>query len=285
MRIPILTYHAVNISGNEYATNDHVAFAADLRLIHALGLRIVPLHHVVANLLGRTNDDLSGCVALTCDDGTDLDYRDLDWPGHGMQRSLFNCLRDFQSEFDESAQPGLHLTAFVIASREARAHMDRECLFDLGWMNDGWWRTAIESGLIAIENHSWDHNHAAIPLPGIGGMTRGSFHDVNNIARADAEIIAAARAIDAHIAPTRTTLFCYPFGHVPEYLQRDYFPNRMAEHGMDAAFGDAGAALTEHTDRWNIPRYVCGWHWKSLDELRAILLESANADSAGSRTA
>src|SRR5690606_8365742 len=38
MRVPILTYHAVNIAGNDYADNDHVAFAADLRLIDDLRL-------------------------------------------------------------------------------------------------------------------------------------------------------------------------------------------------------------------------------------------------------
>ena len=47
MRVPILTYHSNNISGNDYASNDHVALAADLRLIHDRGLRIVPLARVV----------------------------------------------------------------------------------------------------------------------------------------------------------------------------------------------------------------------------------------------
>ena len=32
MQIPILTYHAMNVSGNSYESNDHVAFAADLDL-------------------------------------------------------------------------------------------------------------------------------------------------------------------------------------------------------------------------------------------------------------
>ena len=61
-RVPILAYHAINIAGNDYADNDHVAFAADLRLIDDLGLRIVPAHWVVDQLLGTTNRDLSRCV-------------------------------------------------------------------------------------------------------------------------------------------------------------------------------------------------------------------------------
>src|SRR6185312_11590224 len=94
LRVPVLTYHAVNIAGNDYANNDHVAFAADLRLITDLGLRIVPLHWVVDQLLGTADRDLSRCVALSCDDGSDFDFFDLVYPTHGPQRSLFNCMTD-----------------------------------------------------------------------------------------------------------------------------------------------------------------------------------------------
>ena len=43
MRVPVLTYHAVNIAGNDYATTTTSRFAADLRLIGEMGLRVVPL--------------------------------------------------------------------------------------------------------------------------------------------------------------------------------------------------------------------------------------------------
>jgi hypothetical protein len=210
MRVPILAYHAVNIAGDGYADNDHVAFAADLRIIDDLGLRIVPLHWVVDQLLGTANRDLTGCVALTCDDGSEFDYSDLDHPTHGPQRSLYNCMADFAGERGLKAQPDLHLTCFVIASPEGRDQIDRNCLVGRGWMSDHWWLPALQSGRISIENHSWDHNHNAIALPGIAGMERGSFHCVDTRERADAEIAAAKRAIDAIIAPQRTTLFCYP---------------------------------------------------------------------------
>lgn len=272
-RVPVLTYHAVNIAGNEYANNDHVAFAADLRLIHDLGLRIVPVHWVGDQLLGTANRDLSGCVALTCDDGSDLDYFDVDHPTHGPQRSLFNCMADFTAAHGAAAQPDLHLTCFVIASPEARAHLDRNCLAGHGWMSDRWWKPALQTGRIAIENHSFDHNHAAIPSPGIDGMERGSFHPVDSYARADAEIAQATRLIDAAIAPQRTTLFCYPYGNVTDYLRTEYLPRHRDEHGMRAAFGDGAAAVTQASDRWNLPRYICGHHWKSPQELSAILHE------------
>ena len=150
MRVPVLAYHAVNISGNDYASNDHVAFAADLRLIDDLGLRIVPLRWVVDQLLGNAERDLEGCVALSCDDGTHFDYLDLEWPEHGQQRSLYNCMLDFIAERGRAAQPHLQLSAFVIASPEARADIDRDRLQNLGWMSEHWWSEAQQSGLIAI---------------------------------------------------------------------------------------------------------------------------------------
>lgn len=272
MRTPILTYHAVNIAGNAYQGNDHVAFATDLRLIDDLGLRIVPLQWLVQQRLGLADRDLSNTVALTCDDGTDLDFYDLDLGGHGIQRSFFNAMNDFITERGADAQPHLHLTCFVIASPTARDHMDRYCLEGRGWMNESWWGAAQASGRIAIENHSWDHNHAEVRLPGIDGMHRGSFLEVTNPLRANAEIVDAARHIDACIAPARTTLFCYPFGHVPDYLRLDYLPNHTAEHGMLAAFGDGAVPMTMHSDRWNLPRYICGWHWHVPDKLREILI-------------
>ena len=274
MRIPVLTYHAVNIAGNDYASNDHVAFAADLRLIDDLGRRIVPLQWVVDRLLGDDRRALADCVALTCDDGSDFDWSDLDHPQHGMQRSLRNCMLDFQGERGVEAQPDLHLTCFVIASPEAREHLDRNCLAGRGWMSDRWWRSALASGRIGIENHSFDHNHAAIPAPGIDGMQRGTFLTVDNRARADAQIADAARVIDAVIAPQRTSLFCYPYSHVNDYLRTEYFPQYERVHGMRAAFGDGASPVSESSDRWNLPRYICGHHWKSPDELRAILREA-----------
>ena len=271
MRVPVLAYHAINISGNDYASNDHVAFAADLRLIDDLGLRIVPLQWLVDQLIGVADRNLERCVALTCDDGSLFDFEDLDHPTHGMQRSLYNCLLDFIAERGAQAQPDLHLTSFVIASPEARQEIDSSCLVGCGWMGDEWWRTAVESGLMAIENHSWDHNHPCLPSPGIDGMPRGSFLDVDSPARAEAEIAAASRFINARIAPQRTRIFCYPFSHVAGYLRDEYLPRFADEHGMQAAMGDGATPVTGASNRWDLPRYICGWHWRSAAALREIL--------------
>ena len=68
MRVPVLTYHAVNIAGNDYATNDHAAFAADLSLIDEMGLRVIPLSWVVDQLLGIAHRDLNNAVGDTGED-------------------------------------------------------------------------------------------------------------------------------------------------------------------------------------------------------------------------
>lgn len=275
MQVPILTYHGVNIAGNDYAGNDHVAFAADLELIHAQGLRIVPAQWVADQLLGRVRRDLRRCVALTCDDGSNFDYDDLDHPEHGPQLSFYNALRAFRERHGERAQPDLHLTAFVIADPLARERMDRQCLVGRDWMQSRWWRAAQDSGLLAIENHSWDHNHPCLASPGPHGLVRGDFHAVATAAQAEFEIARSQQFLATQLAPHQPRLFCYPFGHVNDFLNRDWLPRHGSAAGLDAAFGDGAAAATPQSDRWNIPRFVCGWHWRSPDGLREILATAA----------
>src|SRR5260221_14117715 len=103
-------------------------------------------------------------------------------------------------------------------------------------------------------------------------MPRRSFYPVDNRERADAQIAAAARAIDSVIAPRRTSLFCYPYSQVNDYLRSEYLPRFGDIHGMRAAFGEGAAPINMNSDPWNLPRFICGHHWKSPDELRAILI-------------
>jgi hypothetical protein len=164
MKIPILSYHSHTIGGRTYETNDHVALYEDLRTIQALGVRIVPLHWVVEWILDQKEDSLLGrCVAITFDDGADADFYDMNHPRHGHQISFFNTLRDFRAEVGASAQPSLQATSFVIASPEVREVIDLRCLREIGLkgMSDDWWGAAQQSGLLSIQNHSWDHNHPA----------------------------------------------------------------------------------------------------------------------------
>lgn len=273
MRALVLTYHSHNIAGTEYATNDHVALAADLRLLTQAGARIVPLGRIVRALQARLEGE-GLLVGLTFDDGPVFDFADFDHPRFGRQRSFFNVLRDFDSELGPRAQPELHATSFVIASPEARAAMERaeDCGYpDLGgWLADGWWSAAIDSGLMGIGNHSWDHVHHAVPRIAIANPARDDFSLVDNEEDADREIPAATRFIRAKTGG-RCEYFAFPFGHAPRYLVEKYLPERRDRHGMSAAFGVEGRAVHPDDSPWNIPRLVCGHHWKSPEALRGLV--------------
>jgi len=268
MRVPILTYHANNVAGIEYADNDHVALAEDLRMIHRAGLRIVPLARVVDALLGLAPESSAvDAVAISFDDGSWLDWHDVEHPAFGPQRGLAGVLRDFQAETGAT----VHATSFVIVSPEARAELDRTCLAGHGWWGHDWWCPALREGLLAIESHSWDHNHDTLAPVGDMSRKRGTFRSIDDHAAADLQIRKAADWLDAHLAPHRASLFAYPYGETNEYLTGEYLPRFTHEHRVRAAFGTEPAPVTRSSDRWNLPRYICGQHWRSPQELGRIL--------------
>ncbi len=269
-RLPILTYHGVNVAGNDYASNDHVALASDLETIDRLGWRIVPLPGVVARWLGG-DTEWSGArtLAITFDDGTDFDWRDLPHPAHGLQRSLYNCLADFRGAAPRPRDA--HATAFVVVSRATREHIDRVGLANLGWWTDSWWAAAAASGHAAIASHSWDHNHElAEHLMGRRRAT-GTFRSIDCHELAEEEI-AHATAHLRRVAPNPgDRLFAYPYGESNDYLVRDYFPRNHVRIGVDAAFADGAKPMSGGDDRWNLPRFICGRDWSSPDGLEALL--------------
>ena len=274
--IPILTYHSLNIDGNDYLGNDHVAFREDLRLLNALGWRIIPALAVARLLADATTHWPEKCVAITFDDGTNFDFEDLPHPAAGDQRSMLNIMRDFAAEFP-AAQPTLHATSFVIASKDARDTMDRSCILGRGWMSDSWWQPAVESGFFHVANHSWDHCHDSLPTIAQRNQMKGTFVGVDTLADADLQIKAAAASI-ANIAPNPgVSLFAYPYGHSNRYLLEEYLPQqaRGDQPFVTAAFSTEPTPVTRASNRWQIPRYVCGYHWKSVDELKAILRDAA----------
>jgi hypothetical protein len=252
-RVPILTYHSHRISGDTYATNDHEALRMDLRTLHRAGFRVVPLWWVVEWLLGERPDEaMARTVAITFDDGADFDFHDLPHPTCGPQRSFLNLLRDFRAEVGD-AQPGLHATAFVIASPVVRAELDARCMVGRGWMSDGWWTEAARSGLIAIENHSWDHNHPMASRVCQREQRAGSFAWIATEDECDAEIAQAAAFIATRTGGGRRS-------------------SRIGErHGTIAAFGGGGGCVVRDASRWNVPRLVCGGDWSSAEQLAEVL--------------
>jgi peptidoglycan/xylan/chitin deacetylase (PgdA/CDA1 family) len=269
MKIPVLTYHSMKIHGTAYADNDLVALAADLEAIDAAGFRMVPLAHVVAEWRRFASAwDGQRIVALTCDDGADFDFADLPHPTAGPQRSVLNILRDFHVRHPASSP---HVTSFVIVSPEARTELDRSCMIGRGWWNDSWWHEAAASGFMHIANHSWDHNHDALPQRFSHGVERGTFRSIATRALADAEIRVAQEFLVRRVPHAGNTLFAYPYGERSDYLVAEYFPRFAPELGIAAAFGDGPGYFEADADPWAVPRFIFGRDWKSADGLRDIL--------------
>lgn len=252
--VPILTYHA------EYTPDgDMAAFRADLRILDQEGFQIVPLSWVVDWVhSGRPIPERA--VALTVDDGLDPSYLDL-----GDNPSLLTILTDFQAEVGVERQPWVHMTLFVIASATARAEIE-------GWpiRRDFWWRTAAESPLIDIGNHSWDHNHPHVTVRCDDDPPRHGFRTIDTYAEATCAIAHAAATIH-RITDTWPTLFSYPYGEASPYLREDYFPSFLDEHRTRAAMSTTPQPVTRSTSPWFLPRYVYGRDWKTPEGLRAIL--------------
>lgn len=267
-RLPILTYHGVNVAGNDYADNDHVALASDLSTIDRLGWRIVPLPEAVSRRLAGHDDWAAPrSVAVTFDDGTDFDWRDLPHPVHGTQRSLHGCLADFRAARGRDA----HATSFVVVSRDAREHIDRVGLANRGWWSDAWWTEAATGGHAAIASHSWDHNHHLVTPPAGRERATGTFRSIDRFELAEDEIARATMHL-RRIAPNPgDRLFAYPYGETNDYLVREYLPRQHARIGLDAAFGDGARPMTAADDRWCLPRYVCGRDWRRPEDLEALL--------------
>lgn len=272
-RIPILTYHSLNAQAKDYASNDHIALEEDLKLIRRLGFRIARLSDI-AKLVATPRAsplDSGSWVGLSFDDGVDHDYFDIS--GHeylGDVKSFYRVLKE-SGETTGPDWPKPSGTSFVIASPEARVVLDRTCMAGLGHWRDVWWKDAAASGILEIGNHSWDHAHPALDTIAQREQRKGTFHGIDNREDADAQIIRAQRYIRRITGDRAAPLFAYPYGESPDYLVHEYFPRETRRHGMAAAFSTGGDYATTESNRWNIPRFVSAWHWKSPDELERIL--------------
>lgn len=265
--IPVLTYHAQNINGNEYRNNDHVCLARDLELIAELGLKVRPLPSVIDALFENGDREiLERAVCITFDDGTLFDVADLEHPTHGHQTGMLQIMAQFARDHAELEwRP--HATSFVIASPEVRKVLEKTELAGEPWLGEDWWQDAEASEFMCIGNHSWDHRHSSV-IPAVEGG--GDFNSVNDEPKCRHQIIEAARYIGDRTGRW-PGLFAYPFGHASDYLRNEFFPQFAHEHGTRAAFGTQSGYLNSETDRWYVPRFICGYHWKNEETLRQIL--------------
>jgi len=268
LKAAILTYHSQNITGSATGNNDHIALAADLDALHTAGCRFISLEALVTALFdGASLPAGRPLICLTFDDGCNFDVRTLEFPGHGSQAGFLQIMEKFVAVHGSENQPGLHATSFVIASPQARQVIDRKSLFDMGHMSDDWWRNADAHPLLAIGNHGWDHNHPDLEE---GDYARGGFEMVRSLDHCREQVVQAGEYIERKTG-RRPRFFAYPFGESSEYIRNEYFPLHRDEHHCLAAVGTDRGLLTAQSNRWNLPRFVCGRDWSTPEELLAEL--------------
>lgn len=278
MRVPILAYHALHAPGSDYASNDHIALAADLALLDDMAVVIAPLRHIAEHLAGTVHHDYlerERCVGLSWDDGTNHDFIDFYHPAIGLLESMatiFAHSRIFRRQSADALLPKPIATSFVIVSPTARAALDRACIAGRQQWGDYWWPIAARSGYIEVANHSWDHLHPALDAVMHSANVRGDFHSVSSFDDADAQILSAQRFLATRLGEHTSPLFAYPYGHANTFLRTEYFPAR--ESNFLAAFSTGGKCVDNLTNRWNVPRFVCGEHWNESKNLRALLIGS-----------
>lgn len=271
--IPVLCYHSWTIGGQTYETNDHVALEHDLHILAQRGYQVLPATTLVALLRGELPwHKIRGhkLVCLTCDDGRDFDYHSHDddhWGRVESFRDILHRSKDWLPQF----APGPRAISFVIASPEARAILDHTCGNGRKEWQDDWWHASAQEGVLGIANHSWDHVHDTLEQVRQHDNIKGSFHEITTFADAEAQIAAAQHYIAQVTDNNAIPVFGYPYGHVPPYLSDEYFPQHGERLGIQAAFGTDAASARPTTNRWNIPRFVCGGHWKTPADFTALL--------------
>jgi peptidoglycan/xylan/chitin deacetylase (PgdA/CDA1 family) len=271
----VLTFHSRNISGNDYATNDHVALDGSIALLRRLKIPVLRLVDAVNRSRNGSFAALpSRFACITFDDGPDYDWRDIDHPTHGPQASAYSILRSHSRRI---AGPWWWRracgTTFVIASPVARSEIADPPDVDPDRLSDSWWASAQASGLLDIGNHGWNHVH-----PGASEMRSRPdlverFDRIASFDDADLQVRTAYEYIRKKAGPEAGRLFAYPYGQVSEYMANEYLP---AQDDIVAAFTTEPRPWTGDCDRWRVPRYVCGWHWKTPGDLEQLLTGPAS---------
>ena len=261
LQIPVLLYHSANISGNQYHENDCVAFASDLKAIQECGVTIISAYTLVDYLKGNIElDETKKYVVITFDDGVNLDFIDSHYLEFGSQKSFYSSMKEFPGE--------IHATSFVIASSDARNNMDLDCLKNQKLITDDWWKTASESKMLTIENHSWDHLHPSNNQVFQQDNLKGDFSKILTVIDADKQIIKSSEYIDDKING-KTSLFAYPYGDYNEFLTEEYFPNN--QNIIKAAFTCDAEYVEKNTNIWKIPRFICGKDWHNTSEFKKLI--------------
>lgn len=256
----VLTYHATRLQRLTREGCDLLSLHADLDWLADQGIAVLPLDDLLAD------PSIEG-VAITLDDGTRIDGWPHLHPAMGLLPSMLQILQHAKRRL-----PRLCVSNFVIASPQARDVLATHLVAELGQslMDADWWSTAQASGLMQLENHSWDHNHPLLPYSVQRENKRGNFLVIDSAEDAEAEIAVASDVI-GHALGRRPRYFAYPFGDVSPYLRDIWLPDRGPAIGLHAAFSTEPRAIRRDDDRWALPRFVCGRDWCTDAQLAAII--------------
>ncbi|MCV6627257.1 MAG: polysaccharide deacetylase family protein [Cellvibrionaceae bacterium] len=290
--VPVLCYHSWTI-GDDYSNDDHIALEQDLNYLAQQGYKILPLMALVDIIRGELGAEvLNGekVVCLTFDDGHISDYRNASRADGSVVKSFYQILTETAERLPLLID-GVRAASFVIVGEEARKAIwpeSPEC-----WGTD-WWRQCVSEGLLGVANHSWDHTHEKLQSVRQRDNQKGNFFCIDNAKDACAQIAQPQALLDGIAGEAVLPVFGYPYGDVAPYLQTEYLPLNGERLGLKAAFSAQGDYATDSSDIWSIPRFVRGYHWRSISELeeilsgkpremeannRALLYEAAKAES------
>lgn len=253
----------MRVDGTDYFDNDHIALEQDLKILNSLDYRPIPLADIFDFVAGKKHLHPEDRVfTLTFDDAPILDYDAYQHPTLGEIKSFRHILQASPLFADNKVS----VTSFAIASEAAREELDKTCMQGNGDWRSDWYNAAIDSGLFKIANHSYDHLHFTLAKPNHSRGEQGNFHCVDNYQDADKQIRQAQQTLNELTKQRTAPYFAYPYGHAPDYLVNDYFPNHQAEHGIKMAFTTEGRRVKVGDSIWALPRLVCGHDWKSPAE-------------------
>jgi len=270
-RFVILSWHSIRVLDNHYADNDLIAFGEDLATLDLRGWTVLPLASALA---GMRRGNLPDKVAvLTADDGSIMDFEPFEHPTCGLQKSLARRLREFRDSLPADSRHQPHVSAFAIASPEARDELDRTDYMNLNVWRDDWWAAANASGLISIESHSWDHNHGSLERTVQRDNRRGDFRHIETEAECRAEVDQASDYIEKR-SGRRPRFFAYPYGQASEYIRGEYLPRHGPALGLEAALACDPEPVTALSDRWHLPRYMFARDWKEPGDLARLLADA-----------
>lgn len=192
------------------------------------------------------------------------------WDYHQYSDNIVGDVKSFHQIIKESGLFKAHKVSamsFAIVSESVRTELDRTCIASRGDWSSNWWESAIDEGFIQIGNHSLDHLHPTLNTVYQSNNIKGDFHQIKTYDDANTQIRVSNEELLKLTNNKSSPYFAYPYGHVSDYLKSDYFPYYQHEHQLKAAFSTAGIPATKDSNIWDIPRMVCGEHWKSTDEL------------------